>query len=1086
MKTNFALSLSFDGLRLMHRVADGWHLVGQVALDNPDLTGALSNLRDAAETLEPSGISTKLLIPNDQIKYLALDTTRAEEADVWAALDGATPYAVEDLSFDYVKGGGRTYVAAVAKDTLSEAQQFASEHGFNPVGFAAVPEPFTYVGEAFFGATEGNTAERDAEPVIVTGQSDVVIAATAAPETSEVEAGDEDVPVEDEQPEVETLIEDAADTETVDVAEPVLEEPEPEEPVHDIFEDQTPADPEPEAAPEVEAPEAEAETPEVLVDEIAENVEAVSDEAQEEITQEITEDTPEEIPEEAPVFASRLRADRNDGHPAPQSATEAPAAPQRTEPVFSRTAPPPLAVPTGKGTDAMPPVSAPARDETMPPVQAPTPTLSANVPEPETAPAITGESSTALPVDAAVASASLMVEPDHVEDEVTEPSDGKGAAAAALGAAAAVGSTVGGMFASRRMARADAKAQAPEPKEAAPEEKSRLTVFGARKQPKPKPVVGGKPRFLGLILTAVLLLFLLAFAAFAAMSEDGIAGWFGFGSSDTQIAADPDTVDPSASEVAALQPDDADAAVNAPDALATPTPPSGGQVLSPEEATRIYAATGVWQRAPRIPLTPRTTSIDAMAVGTASQAVPRVPPSPLASASSVAGDALIATPIDPPAPDETFNFGADGVVVATPEGSATPDGIVVIAGRPALNPPTRPGTVAPEITPQDQLAAVIPDTAEPVEDAPDGVVIINGRPVIEPPVRTGTTAPAPAPTVAAVEDGTGPLVATDGLLVLAGTPTVLPPIRPGTVAPTATPVTPVEPETPVATAPETELTSPQPEGLNVIAGAPPILPPARPGTTAPQIDAAVETLSSEVAAALSTGTAQTPTADTPRPLVRPAAVTQAAAAVANAPVLGELTTAQASAFRPRTRPTGLAPEPQPDPETPAAPEPEVAVVPEDPAGLQISPEIAAAVQAAANRPDPIINATSQAVAVSERPDTRPRNMARIVERAAAAQERAATQVAAVPRAAAVAPSGPTSGSVAQNATLENAINLREVNLIGIYGGSSDRRALVRLANGRYVRVTVGDRLDSGRVTAISASALSYTKRGRAITLEVGG
>jgi len=112
-------------------------------------------------------------------------------------------------------------------------------------------------------------------------------------------------------------------------------------------------------------------------------------------------------------------------------------------------------------------------------------------------------------------------------------------------------------------------------------------------------------------------------------------------------------------------------------------------------------------------------------------------------------------------------------------------------------------------------------------------------------------------------------------------------------------------------------------------------------------------------------------------------------------------------------------------------------------------------------------------------------MARIVARANQAQERAAAQVASVaPRA--VAPAGPTGGAVAQNATLDNAINLRDVNLIGIYGGSSDRRALVRLGNGRYVRVTVGDRLDGGRVTAISAGALSYTKSGRALTLEVAG
>jgi type IV pilus biogenesis protein PilP len=112
-------------------------------------------------------------------------------------------------------------------------------------------------------------------------------------------------------------------------------------------------------------------------------------------------------------------------------------------------------------------------------------------------------------------------------------------------------------------------------------------------------------------------------------------------------------------------------------------------------------------------------------------------------------------------------------------------------------------------------------------------------------------------------------------------------------------------------------------------------------------------------------------------------------------------------------------------------------------------------------------------------------MDRIVARAAQTQQRVATQVAAVaPRT--VAPSGPTAGSVAQAATLDNAINLREVNLIGIYGGSGDRRALIRMSNGRYLRVTVGDRLDGGRVTAISASSLSYTKRGRPITLQVPG
>lgn len=1078
----------------MHRVSGGWHLVGEVALDVADLTGSLERLRKAAEGLEPDGISTKLLIPNDQIKYLALDTTRAEVDDVREALHGATPYSVDELVYDFTKGGGRTYVAAVAKETLGEAQQFATEHGFNPNSFAAVPEPFTFVGEAFFGAVDGQTVERDDDAVVIIGNADV-----SFPEPFEeatADAVEEETPVPAAEPDVDAPAEKAA-TEATQSETPKAE-PTEEEPVVDTPEDVTETEIEAVSSAEVEDVVADEPIAEELAAEAP--VENPPDETVQEDETPVEDNPADEAP--APMFASRLRADRTKGHPPPAPNTVKQDT-GRTEPTFSRQTSASLAVPTGKRTDPMPPLSAPSRNADAAPVVAPITTETPDVQAPAADIAITGEAPTALSPDAAVAAASLTAQHEdgiHVpsDDQADQTSDEKkSAAATALGAATAVGGAVGGMFASRRMARAEAKAAeaaeaAKESETAAkPDEKSRLTVFGARKPPKKKEkiVVGGKPRFLGLILTAVLLLFLLAIAAFAALSEEGIASWFGFGSSETQIAADP--ADPtSASEVAAAQADDAAqvAASDASDALAAPIALTGGQVLTPEEAARIYAATGVWQRAPRIPLNPRTTSLDGLTLTSAPTPVVRVPPSPLATASSVAGDAVIATPIDPPPPSQQFNFNEEGLVVATTEGAVTPDGILVIVGRPALNPPTRPGTVAPEVTPQDQLAAVIPEEAAPVSDAPDGVIIIAGRPSIEPPVRPGTAAPAPAPETEALASGDAPLVATDNLLVLAGSPSILPPVRPGTVAPSAlaTPEASVD----VTSTTEVPTTNAPVDGLNVIAGPPPILPPARPGTVAPQ--EGLDRLSQDIAAALNTSTAQTPTADTRRPSTRPASIQQAAvaaaeaAAAANTPILGALTASQAAGFRPRTRPAGLAPTPTPTPN----PEPDEAAVepapePAAPAGLQIAPEIAAAVQAAANRPNPIVNPTAQAVPQSSRPDTRPRNMDRIVARAAQAQERAATQVAAVaPRS--VAPSGPTAGSVAQAATLDNAINLREVNLIGIYGGSGDRRALVRMGNGRYLRVTVGDRLDGGRVTAISASALSYTKRGRAITLQVPG
>jgi len=43
---------------------------------------------------------------------------------------------------------------------------------------------------------------------------------------------------------------------------------------------------------------------------------------------------------------------------------------------------------------------------------------------------------------------------------------------------------------------------------------------------------------------------------------------------------------------------------------------------------------------------------------------------------------------------------------------------------------------------------------------------------------------------------------------------------------------------------------------------------------------------------------------------------------------------------------------------------------------------------------------------------------------------------------------------------------------------------VRLNNGRYQKVKVGDRLDGGRVRAIGDAELSYQKGGRSIVLKM--
>ncbi|UWQ78299.1 hypothetical protein K3725_13365 [Leisingera sp. S132] len=157
MKPAFALSLSADGIALIYRAEDGWRSVASTPFDTDDLPAALAAIRSDALRLAPEGIYSKLILPNDQIRYLSIETGGLPAAERIAAarqaLAGATPYPVDELAFDICADGSVTHVAAVALETLDEAETFAVEHGFGPVSFVAVPEDGGFQGEPFFGTT---------------------------------------------------------------------------------------------------------------------------------------------------------------------------------------------------------------------------------------------------------------------------------------------------------------------------------------------------------------------------------------------------------------------------------------------------------------------------------------------------------------------------------------------------------------------------------------------------------------------------------------------------------------------------------------------------------------------------------------------------------------------------------------------------------------------------------------------------------------------------------------------------------------------------------------------------------------------
>ena len=122
MKPSFAINISDTAIGLLHRTARGWLQVGETSFDTADLGEALGYLRGSALGLSPGGLTTKLVLPNSQIKYLELDAAGPTDTDrrnqIRAALVGRTPYNVEDLVFDWSGTGAKVQVAVVARETL--------------------------------------------------------------------------------------------------------------------------------------------------------------------------------------------------------------------------------------------------------------------------------------------------------------------------------------------------------------------------------------------------------------------------------------------------------------------------------------------------------------------------------------------------------------------------------------------------------------------------------------------------------------------------------------------------------------------------------------------------------------------------------------------------------------------------------------------------------------------------------------------------------------------------------------------------------------------------------------------------------
>jgi hypothetical protein len=853
MKPNFALSLSFEGIRLLHRAAGGWRLVGEVALDSTDLAGEITALRKQAEAIAPDGVRTKLILPNDQIKYLSIETgdifEEARDTAARAALASATPYDVSDLVYDTCIDGSQTHIAAVAKETLAEAEAFAVEHLLYPVSFAAIPGENPFLGEPFFGPAEaasrllpaGETVEPDGIAVVVVGKVEPKQEKPKVPGPAPKKAKKKAPAKPLKEPgEKVAGVSDTASTDIPDTA------PDHAEKAQTATQ---PDNPEPVTLPPLRSA------------------------ASSSVTQTAPPVAPEpDAPEEPLVgFASR-RSETPEKRISPPLTSPAPAA--ETQPAPTITAP-----------------SHPLRAERAPDLSVTSGRIAGDDPKPV-----------------------AFRSPEKPGNHPAPATEKKSILSGPKSAMSALAKSLPKRSEPKTSPKRSTKSASPAP-EATPSEAERMTVFGARQSE-----VGGKPRFLGLILTAVLLVFLAGVAAWASVFlDDGLNLSRLFGDRTPQTTESILETDPKPAlllpdepeqdadvQLVALQPDltpEDDAVL---EALSTPIaePPAQEETpLSDAELAERYAVSGIWPFAPDVPPNPAgLINIDNLYltriedVSAVSDAVA------LPAAARFDTDIVLAAIGNPAAPGTTFRLDARGLVVPTARGALSPDGITVFAGRPPITPPATPTRF----------------NAAPVDTVPR------------------------------------------------------------------------------------------------------------------------DTLS------------------TFRPRTRPENLEENRERAQ----LGGVTFDELAGFRPALRPLS---------------QQEQAL-----AALNTDDAVASALAT----PEGIASASTFATAASVRPDQRPENFAAIAERTRPQQEEVLVASAAGIAPRTVIPDIPTSASVSRQATVRNAINLRKVNLIGVYGKPSERRALVRLSSGRYKKVVVGDRIDGGRVSAIGDSELRYVKNGRNLVLKM--
>jgi type IV pilus biogenesis protein PilP len=128
-------------------------------------------------------------------------------------------------------------------------------------------------------------------------------------------------------------------------------------------------------------------------------------------------------------------------------------------------------------------------------------------------------------------------------------------------------------------------------------------------------------------------------------------------------------------------------------------------------------------------------------------------------------------------------------------------------------------------------------------------------------------------------------------------------------------------------------------------------------------------------------------------------------------------------------------------------------------------------------------AIQQAVSETTRPRSRPKNLSRTVAKASENSETVQTSalIASLPADAANGTSkasSPSPTNIQKEATERSRLSKRHISLIGVFGKSSERHALLRMPSGRFVKVKPGQNIGGWKVSAIGENSVRIIKGSR--------